>query len=215
MSHVVDPTPHPAPSPDAHHAAVSTRQAALIGAVAVILSALIAIAASYISASLASTSTLRAASLQVSGENDRSRAEFLRGQRQVLYAQVLDHERALNGAVELYSSQDVDERESKLEPIVQSFVKAKRNFDDDESSIMILGSDGAIKQYRSLNEAYVVYFDALESVFEGTLAPSVATGSTSPDPTGRSADPVEAASENLRRERDAMLMAFRADMGAR
>lgn len=202
---------------------MSARQAALIGAMAVILSSVIAILASYVSASLASSSTLRAASLQVSGESEKSRAEFLRGQRQVLYAQVIGHERALSSALARFYDADPDGRASAWKPLRNSTDKAKSRFDGDESSIVVLGSESAVKQFKLLKESYDAYYCSVASEFEGpVVAPtSEPTAPLDPSPTPSSTpidpcpDDPDDASAAMEKYRDAVLAAFRADMGAR
>src|SRR5215213_6481719 len=87
------------PSPEersAHLAAISTKQAALIGLVGVLLAAVLSVVAGVISAHLTGQAAARTTALELSGETERSKAEFLRGQRRELYVRVASHVRTLD-----------------------------------------------------------------------------------------------------------------------
>jgi hypothetical protein len=61
----------------AHLTAISTKQAAMIGLVGVLLAAVISVVAGVISARIAGDEAARTTALQLSGETERSKAEFL------------------------------------------------------------------------------------------------------------------------------------------
>jgi hypothetical protein len=69
--------------------AVSTKAAAIIGALAVVLSAVVSVTASIITANITADAALETTSTQLEGEAERSRAEFLRTERQELYGSFL------------------------------------------------------------------------------------------------------------------------------
>jgi hypothetical protein len=88
---------------DAEISARSTRRAAWIAAGAAILAAVLALGGTWWSAQLSARSSDEAARLaaeaavkgvtiQLSGETEKSRAEFLREQRRVLYSTIIAHE---------------------------------------------------------------------------------------------------------------------------
>jgi hypothetical protein len=89
------------PTPDARATALSTKQAAIIGAIAALLSSALTIPTTLIAASRAGDTALQTTMTQLSGETEKSRAEFLRSQRQRLYISVIDR---------LYVRQDEGER---------------------------------------------------------------------------------------------------------
>jgi hypothetical protein len=87
----------------------STKHAAWLAAASAILAAVLALVGTFWSAHRSSTASERAAataadaavkavSVQLSGETDRSRAEFLRGQRRVLYSTIIAHETEIREA---------------------------------------------------------------------------------------------------------------------
>src|SRR5688572_22972466 len=78
----------------------STKHAAWVAAGAAILAAVIAFSGALWSAKVAAKAASDTVTRQVSGETEKSKAEFLRGQRQVLYSNIIAHERALRAAEE-------------------------------------------------------------------------------------------------------------------
>jgi len=90
----VPPPPKPSLT-DAEISARSTKHAAWVAAGAAILAAILALGGTLWGSHMAADSASRTVAQQVSGETEKSRAEFLRGQRQVLYSQIIADERKL------------------------------------------------------------------------------------------------------------------------
>ena len=87
---------------NAEVSAQSTKHAAWVASGAAILAAIIAFGGTWWSTERAAKAASDTVTQQVSGEPDKSRAEFLRGQRQALYSRIIADERKLfemeNGA---------------------------------------------------------------------------------------------------------------------
>jgi hypothetical protein len=97
----VAPVAQPSPSPtSAEISARSTKHAAWVAAGAAILAAVLALGGTWWSAKTASDAAVEAVSVQLSGETEKSRAEFLREQRRVLYSTIIAHEIELREAEE-------------------------------------------------------------------------------------------------------------------
>jgi hypothetical protein len=77
---------------DAEISARSTKHAAWVAAGAAILAAILALGGTLWGSHMAAESASKTVAQQVSGETEKSRAEFLRGQRQVLYSTIVAHE---------------------------------------------------------------------------------------------------------------------------
>jgi hypothetical protein len=80
---------------DAEINALSTKHAAWVAAGAAILAAVIAFGGTWWSAGVAAKAASETVTKQLSGETEKSRAEFLRGQRQILYAKIVVAEAAV------------------------------------------------------------------------------------------------------------------------
>lgn len=83
------------PSEDARLSAVSGRQIAIIGAIAGIVSALVAVPVTIWSTNAAGQNAIETVRTQLAGETEKSRAEFLRERRRVLYSDVVTAEKVL------------------------------------------------------------------------------------------------------------------------
>jgi hypothetical protein len=129
-------------TPDAKLSQVSTIQAAGMGAIATLVAAVIALGAATWSGRIAANAAVKAASQQQTGETDRSRAEFLRGQRQDLYGSVAAHEQALNESQESF----IDHARDLTSPQLRALLKDGRNppllqtLENDQFRMEILGS---------------------------------------------------------------------------
>ena len=81
---------------NAEVSAQSTKHAAWVASGAAILAAIIAFGGTWWSTERAAKAASDTVTQQVSGETDKSRAEFLRGQRQALYSRIIADERKLS-----------------------------------------------------------------------------------------------------------------------
>jgi len=166
------------PTPEersAHLHAISTRQAALIGLVGVLLAAALSVLAGVISARLAGEAAARTTALQLSGETERSRAEFLRGQRRVLYARVVSHVRMLDLKMSNYVHSIESEQVTKQQAMIYLQRKGPLGFytlhvpgheemvtlDSDRAELAILASTPVIRAYNELFEAENLRFNSL------------------------------------------------------
>jgi hypothetical protein len=82
----------------AHIAGQATKRAAVITLVGVLVSVVLSTGASIFISDRTADSAANTMQQQLSGETDRSRAEFLRGKRQVLYSTIVAHETAIRNA---------------------------------------------------------------------------------------------------------------------
>jgi hypothetical protein len=96
------------PDPTIHAAnisAVSNKQVAFIGAITALISAAITIPVAWVSSHSAADSAIKTTTTQITGETERSRAEFLRGQRQSAYGLFLtDYHTLANMLAEYHHS---------------------------------------------------------------------------------------------------------------
>jgi hypothetical protein len=149
--------------------AVSAKQAALIGLVGVLLSALLSVLAGVVSARIAGQEAARTTAVQLSGETERSRAEFLRGQRRVLYTRVVSHVRILDLKMDDY----VHRLEINQVTMQQAMIYMRSKgplglgfhtlnvpgheemltLDSDSAELAILGSSAVYNAYGALFEA--------------------------------------------------------------
>jgi hypothetical protein len=158
------------PTPEersAHLHAISTRQAALIGLVGVLVAAFLSVLAAVISARLAGEAAARTTALQLSGETARSRAEFLRGERRVLYARVVAHVRMVDVQMDHYTQSIESNKVTKQQAL--SYVqhrgpvgfstmhvpgdKEMVTLDNDRAELAILASTPVIRAFDNLFEA--------------------------------------------------------------
>jgi hypothetical protein len=79
----------------AHLHAVTNKQVAWIALVGVLISAAVSFGSAELASRRSADSATAAIEKQVNGETDRSKAEFLRGQRQVLYSNIMSDESLL------------------------------------------------------------------------------------------------------------------------
>ena len=93
MSSTVKADPDPLVS--ANISAVSTKQAAIIGAVAVALAAILSLLSAVISGNISARATAKVTDEQIASEMEKSRTEFTRTQRQDAYATMLADENQL------------------------------------------------------------------------------------------------------------------------
>jgi hypothetical protein len=129
---------------DAEISARSTKRAAWVAAGAAILAALIAFGGIWWSARVAAESRSHTATTQLSGEiADRSRAEFLLGQRQVLYTKFIRHEVQLENA-ELEAARAINPmgppHSPQLEQKLQDMDDLLTTLKYDVSAAQIIGS---------------------------------------------------------------------------
>jgi hypothetical protein len=159
----------------AHLTAISTRQAALIGLVGVLLAAVISVVAGVISARIAGEEAAKTTASQLSGETERSRAEFLRGQRRVLYARVVSHVRILDLKMQDYVHSLQSEEVTKQQAVIYLRRKGPLGFytlhvpghqemvtlDNDRAELAILGSTPVVTAFDELFEAENLRFNSL------------------------------------------------------
>jgi hypothetical protein len=156
----------PAASADAKHADLSARQVALIGLAGVLVSAVFSILTGLVTANLAGASAARVTSQQLSGETEKSRAEFLRGQRQVLYSKIIADQRRLRDsetAMKTYLSappkQSTDEDVSNNMKNTRSLLYV---FFDDVAVAEIVASEDVTQEVRKLRGTHTEICDDLD-----------------------------------------------------
>jgi hypothetical protein len=71
---------------------------AIIGLIGVLISAAFSVLTGVVTARLAGSSAANVTAQQLAGETDKSRAEFLRGQRQILYSKIVADENEIFNA---------------------------------------------------------------------------------------------------------------------
>jgi hypothetical protein len=133
---------------DAEISARSTKHAAWVAAGAAILAAILAFGVTWWSAEKAADSTAETVATQLSGETEKSRAEFLRGQRQVLYSTAITHER------ELYRAEfETDDAmgEAEVSRLFKRVLELKSKLDQDAATAEIIASEPVREQLRLLS----------------------------------------------------------------
>ena len=172
-SAMVVPKP-PEPSPDAKYTAVSVRQAAVIGLVGILVSAFFSVVAGVVSASLAARSAVSTTTQQLSGETDRSRAEFLRDKQLNVYATAISHEEGWPESLWTYHA--VTTRMSQ-EKITHEFLNPNQTIrqstsalDADEASMRLLASDQTLSAFHDLQTAKSNAYSALYRIIEERAA---------------------------------------------
>jgi hypothetical protein len=141
----------------AHMHTVSNKQVAFIALLGVLVSA----ALSFGSAEMASRRSAQSASetikQQMNGETDRSKAEFLRGQRQVLYSKIIADEREIWEAEQaaLYARNSGEEPKS-LDKALNTMRSA---FAADLASAEIIASP-TVRSH--VTELYYIHWEALD-----------------------------------------------------
>jgi hypothetical protein len=148
----------PAASADAKHGDLSARQVALIGLASVLISAVFSILTGVVTANLAGASAAKVTTQQLSGETEKSRAEFLRGQRQALYGKIIadqrrlrDSESAMKDYLSAPPKQSTDEDASNKLKNTTSLLYA---FSDDVATAEILASEDVRQEVRKLRETH-------------------------------------------------------------
>jgi hypothetical protein len=155
------PVPRATSSSDGVISARTTRNAALVAAVAAILAAALALVGTLWSARVAAQAAIDSVSQQLSGETERSRAEFLRGQRQVMYTKMVKDESDLI-AVELSYANSVDDimEEGKsaadLDTSSDQFDRYFNTVQVNEYSLQLIGSPEMRDAYGRIVNAHGV-----------------------------------------------------------
>jgi hypothetical protein len=143
----------PLPAPERRTNSVSTKQAAYIGLVGVLLSAILSIVAGLISAKLAGDAAANTVAQQQSGESERSRAEFLRGQQQVLYASLVNaHESAQ--AREGAWGRAVLARKANAKGLERSARSVAAQFDERDGEVEVIASMAVVNAFDDLNKVH-------------------------------------------------------------
>jgi hypothetical protein len=101
-------------------------------------------------AATAAAAAVKAVSVQLSGETDRSRAEFLRGQRQRLYSTIVAHEIGIHEAENKLVKDIEQTRQHNIStnPLWTQYAKLER----DEPSAEIIASPPARAQLAALTK---------------------------------------------------------------
>jgi hypothetical protein len=154
------PTPPPRKPAltDAEISARSTKHAAWVAAGAAILAAILSIGGAYWSAERAARSASETVSKQVSGETEKSRAEFLRAKRQELYSKVIADEGELSQMENEILKKAYENSQAKVKPAppksLDDFLRPldskRKSLERDRSVIDILASDGVRDAYSKL-----------------------------------------------------------------
>jgi hypothetical protein len=132
-------------------------QVAFIGAAAVLLAALLSVLAAVISANLAARAAARNTSETMTGETERSKAEFLRSQRQRLYAKIVADEDALiseesswqqNLLYSLLTNEgDYDAQKKRVNDLLSAFTR-------DRAPLEVIGSAPVRQIYDKLLDSH-------------------------------------------------------------
>jgi hypothetical protein len=132
----------------AHIAGQATKRAAVITLVGVLVSVVLSTGASIFISDRTADSAANTMQQQLSGETDRSRAEFLRGQRQVLYSTIVAHEVGIREAEHKLANDIVKTRRHNLstDRLWSQYAKLER----DEPPAKIVASPPARAQLAAL-----------------------------------------------------------------
>lgn len=88
----------------AHISAVSTKQAATIGACAALIAGALSLVAAVVSGNIAAQATARTTAEQVSAQTQLSRTEFMRNERKSVYTNLLNDYRNADDILQSYST---------------------------------------------------------------------------------------------------------------
>jgi hypothetical protein len=189
---------------DSQISATSTLRAARLAAIAGVVAAVLAL-----------VSSLLVVAFTGRAETERSRAEFLRGQRQVLYSKIAEHEQALVEAegqsqadlIEVFILQSaVTGIVDKMEPTLEASITLQH----DAFALDIIGSESVRLHFGLLvKEHHKQYQNLL--VIQNNLNIAKRQGRT---PAMPNADPYWASSAEISRHEKNFKEAARADMGA-
>lgn len=187
--------------------AVSTRTAAIIGVAGVLLSAGFSFASGLVSAHISSQSSVNAVAKQLSGETDRSRAEFTRSQRQVAYLSVVDDQQSLSELYDAMQQNLVDTPPTEKSPTAKYFTNSDRaadvehKLDSSDSALVQIFSDSTTQQaYSNLLDRQSKRLLAIERVRKACIGTGTVRTSTCTDAygtQGSASDDVEMAYTNL------------------
>jgi hypothetical protein len=156
-----NPTPPAKKWTDAEISARSTRHAAWVAAGAAILAAILAVGGTWWSgeesadasdraAQTAADAAVKAVTIQLSGETEKSRAEFLRGQRRILYSTIIAHDTGIREAERKLVDDIQKTRRHNLstDRLWAKYAKLVR----DKAPAEIIASEPARKQLAALTE---------------------------------------------------------------
>jgi hypothetical protein len=145
----------------------SAKHAAWVAAGAAILAAVLAAGgtlwsghesakASDRAAQTAADAAVKAVSIQLSGETEKSRAEFLRSQQKVLYTKVITDLQKLDGARGQYAAMvfNPTEKPENLGMWKKRYDGPYATFMDDQNSVLILASEPAQQAFVRLMKAH-------------------------------------------------------------
>jgi hypothetical protein len=148
-------------------AAATSIVAALASVVSIIWSGQLSAQATDRAAQRTADATVRTVALELSGETDKSRAEFLRSQRQKLYGEVISHELQLREREAAFATLILDparaaDLERDFPAINKNYGKARGVLDRDRFQVDILGSPPFRTAYAQLvqehnNQSGVLY----------------------------------------------------------
>jgi len=130
-------------------------RSARIAAIASIASAVVALGGTIGSGFIAADSASDTVAVQANRETERSRAEFLRAQRQELYAKALIDHQALSDAQGKYWSSVARAKKSELTSDADPTRPAFKRAAEDYGIIQFVGSSGAGDAYYELLMAHV------------------------------------------------------------
>jgi hypothetical protein len=192
------------PQLDSQISATSTLRAARLAAIAGVAAAVLAL-----------VSSLLVVAFTGRAETERSRAEFLRGQRQVLYSKIAEHEQALVQAEgqSLNDILDIFIRQSAVTGIVDKTkptVKALITLRHDAFALDIIGSESVRLHFGLLIKEHDKQYQNLLQV-QNNLYVAKRQGRT---PAMPDADPYWAINAEISRHEKNFKEAARADMGA-
>jgi hypothetical protein len=145
-------------SSEAEISARSTKHAAWVAAGAALLAAVLALGGSWLSAERAAESARQTTITELSGETERSRAEFLREQQKDLYTEVITDLRQLDGVRAEYAAMAFDTRNKpvNLDEWSKRYDAPYHKFVDDRSSIMVIASEPAQQSFMTLMDAHKI-----------------------------------------------------------
>ncbi len=128
----------------------ATKRAAVITLVGVLVSVVLSTGASIFISDRTADSAASTMQQQLSGETDRSRAEFLRGKRQVFYSTIVSHEIAIGKAEKKLVDEIVKTRRHNIstDPLWAQYVKLER----DEPPAKIIASPDTRAQLAALTK---------------------------------------------------------------
>jgi hypothetical protein len=170
--------------------------------------------AAWVAAGAAILAALLSVWLQTSGETNKSRAEFLRGQQQVLYAKVIDHEVMWSDAESNYFIL-ATRRPTLPDPTVHDAADAeydaKKTFQADGNVVKIIGSKKVVDEYNKLLDAHDTYGRAVVSYLAEFGKAEECTTQACKDKY----DTIVDTQDSVEDSKSALLEAFRADLGAK